>query len=260
MLIPHEHGAYGQLGFPVAAVMATGRPSVASALLVIACAAAFVAYEPLLVLLGQRGVRARREWAAEAKRTLAGSAGVAVLAGIAGAWLLRPELRWTLGVPAICGAAAVALVLARVHKTTPGELLVAVALSSCAWPVGVAAGLHPAPAAACAAVFAAGFCSATLAVRSTIALQRREPASVSRAAAIIVAIASPVAVGILARLSGLDARLWIAAAPLSLLALVLAARPPSARHLRRVGWALIAASAGAAVILALLLRGGGASA
>ena len=53
---------------------------------------------------------------------------------------------------------------------------------------------------------------------------------------------------------GQEARLSIATAPLSLLAVALAARPPSARHLRRVGWALIAASAAATVILAILLR------
>ncbi len=254
MLIPHEHGAYGQLAFPVAAVLATGHINTSAALLVVACAAAFLAYEPLLVLLGQRGVRARREWAAEARRTLTGAVLVAVAAGAAGAMLLPSHVRWTLMVPAAFGGAAIALVLFRVHKTTPGELLVAIALSSCALPVGVAAGLHAPAAAIAGLVFAAGFCAATLAVRATIALQRREPASISRAAAVAAALASPAAVAILARLFALDARLWIATMPLSLLALTLAARPPSARHLRRVGWGLIAASAAATVILAVLLR------
>ncbi len=255
MLIPHEHGAYGQLGFPVAAVLAAGNVDTSAVLLIVACAAAFVAYEPLLVLLGQRGVRARREWAGEARRTLAWSVIVAVVTGTAGAWLLPPDERWTLGLPAVFGAAAVALVVLRVHKTTPGEILVASALSSCAMPVGVAAGLVPVAAAACALVFATGFCAATLAVRSAIALQRREAASASRLAAIVVALASPVAVEMFVRLFALDARLWLATTPLSLLALVLAARPPSARHLRRVGWALVAAGAAATVIVAVLLRG-----
>lgn len=255
MLIPHEHGAYGQLGFPVAAVLVTGSVNTGAALLTLASAAAFVAYEPLLVLLGQRGVRARRESGGEAKSTLGWSLAVAVAAGAGGAWLLPAQARWTLGVPAVFGAVAVALVVTRVHKSTPGELLVAITLSSCALPVGLAAGLEPSAAVACAAVFAAGFCAATLAVRSTIALQRREPAAISRAAAILVAIASPPAAGLFAAAAGLDGRLWIATAPLSLLTLVLSARPPSARHLRRVGWALIAASAAATVLLAALLRG-----
>ena len=255
MLVPHEHGAYGQLGFPLAAMLVIGQLNAGSALLIVACAAAFVAYEPLLVLLGQRGVRARREWAAEARRTLGWSVLIVLAAGVGGAALLPSASRWTLLVPAAFGAAAVALVLLRVHKTTLGELLVAVALSSCALPVGVAAGLRPTPAALAAFVFAAGFCAATLAVRSTIALQRREPSSASRTAAAAVAIASPVAVGMLARASALEPWLWIAALPLSLLALVLATSPPSARHLRRVGWALIGASAAATVTLAILLRG-----
>lgn len=254
MLLPHEHGAYGQLGFPLAAMLVVGQVNAPAALLIVACAAAFVAYEPLLVLLGQRGVRARREWAPEARRTLGWAVVIAAGAGVAGAALLPSVLRWTLLVPAVLGAAAVALILRRAHKTTAGELLVATALSSCALPVGVAAGLHWAAAIVAAVVFAAGFCAATLAVKATIALQRREAAAAARAGAVVGALASPAAVAMLAAAVGQEARLSIATAPLSVLAVALAARPPSARHLRRVGWALIAASAAATVILAILLR------
>ncbi len=254
MLLPREHGAYGQLGFPLAAVLAGGNVNAGSALLAAACVAAFAAYEPLLVLLGQRGGRALREWTPEARRTLGWSVLVAVAAAAGGAALLPPGTRWTLVPPALLGAAAAALIFLRVHKTAAGELLVATALSSCALPAGAAAGLRPAQAALVAAVFAAGFCAATLAVRATIARQRREPASVARAAAVAVALAAPPGIGILARVAALDARFWIAAAPISLLTLVLASRPPSARHLRRVGWGLVAASAAATIVLIVLLR------
>jgi hypothetical protein len=254
-MIPHEHGAYGQLGFPLAAVLAAGHPGAAAALLVLAFAAAFVTYEPLLVLLGQRGARARREHSEEAKRTLAWSAAIAVGAGSAGAWLLQSGARWTLAVPAVLGAVSLALVAGRIHKTTTGEMFLAVGLSCCAVPVGVAAGLRPSAAVLCAVVFASGFSAATLAVRSAIARQRREPAAGFRIWAVALALASLAAVELMSRTYRLHPALWTAAIPLSVLTAALAVRPPSARHLRRVGWTLVGASAAATVLLAVFLRG-----
>ena len=254
-MIPHEHGAYGQLGFPLAAVLASGRPGAAAALLALACAAAFVTYEPLLVLLGQRGIRARREHSEEAKRTLAWAAAIAFGAGAAGAWLLAPHDRWALAVPAVLGAVSLALVAGRIHKTTAGEMFLAVALSCCAVPVGVAAGLRPSAAILCAVLFASGFSAATLAVRSAIARQRREPAAGFRLWAVGLALVSPAAVGLLSRKYGPDAAAWTAAVPLSVLTAALAVRPPSARHLRTVGWTLVGASAAATILLVAFLRG-----
>jgi hypothetical protein len=253
LLIPHEHGAYGQLGFPLAAALLAGSPGAAAGLLALACVAAFVAYEPALVLLGQRGARAWREMKTDAVRTLAATIAVAALAGIAGAWLMRPADRWTVLIPGVGALCSMALVGGRVHKTAGGELLVAVTLSACAVPVGVAAGLTPVVAAACAGIFAAGFCAATLAVRATIALQRREPASGSRAAAIAAALICP---ALFAWWNGttLHPLLWTGAIPLSLLAIVVAVAPPSARHLRRIGWGLVAASAAETLVLVALVR------
>jgi hypothetical protein len=53
---------------------------------------------------------------------------------------------------------------------------------------------------------------------------------------------------------GLHPLLWISTLPLSTLAAVFAATPPSARRLRTVGWALIAAAGAATAALVILNR------
>jgi len=58
---PKEHGAYGQLVFPLATAFAIAGATAPALLTAIAVTAAFLAHEPLIVLLGRRGVRARRD-------------------------------------------------------------------------------------------------------------------------------------------------------------------------------------------------------
>src|SRR5205823_6340503 len=70
-LLPKEHGAYGQLLFPLITAMAVGRPGVAAWSFAAAAVCAFLAHEPLLLLLGQRGPCARRERQDDAVRWFA---------------------------------------------------------------------------------------------------------------------------------------------------------------------------------------------
>ena len=256
-LVPREHGAYGQLGFPLAAALASGRPGVAAACLVVAFVAAFVAHEPVLVLIGDRGPRAKRESYRDGLATMAVAGTIAILAGIVGISRLPPSQRWTVAVPAAFALAAVPMIAQRRQKTTTGELHVALTLASCALPAGVAAGVTQQKAAACWFVLTLGFWAATLAVRGTIAKQRREASAGLRAAAAIVAIAAPFATIAMTASFGLHPWLWTAALPLSLLALGAAAVAPSPRHLREIGWTLIGASALAALLLAVLNRSAG---
>jgi hypothetical protein len=99
-----------------------------------------------------------------------------------------------------------------------------------------------------------GYWAATVVVRGTIARQRRESHQTLRLSGALLALAAAPIVFILARVLGLGSGVWIATLPLSLLSLALAVAPPHARHLRRVGWAFIGASAVATALLALLVR------
>ncbi|MDE3154816.1 MAG: YwiC-like family protein, partial [Acidobacteriota bacterium] len=92
-MLPREHGAYGQLLFPLVTALALGRPGAAALALAAAAIAAFLAHEPLLVLLGQRGTRAARERGPEARHWFTGLAAMAAIAGAAGVRLAPQAAR-----------------------------------------------------------------------------------------------------------------------------------------------------------------------
>jgi len=253
VLIPREHGAYGQLAFPMLAALAAGHPSMAGVTLAAGFIAAFLAHEPLLVLGGLRGPRARREQGRAAVRDGAWMS-AAALSGIAAGAALTTAPAWTLWLPVALGAGVPILVLRHLEKTTAGEMFVALTLSACAVPIAAAAGVAVAAAVAIWLVMTIGYWAATAAVRGTIARQRREPHAMLRAGGGVLALAGPVAAFLLGRGAGVHPSLWVATLPLSALSLGLAIAPPPARHLRTIGWGLIAASAAAAVLLAVISR------
>lgn len=53
-LFPKEHGAYGQITFPLIAAFAVAGASLSGVLVATAVIAGFLAHEPGLVILGQR--------------------------------------------------------------------------------------------------------------------------------------------------------------------------------------------------------------
>jgi hypothetical protein len=254
MLIPREHGVYGQLGFPIATALGAGHVSLSALALTSGFVAAFLAHESLLVLLGARGTRARREQKSAAIRDgtcLAIAAVVGISVGVA----LNPSVHpGALAVPAVCAAIVVALALGHFEKTTFGEMFVALTCASCAVPVGMAAGLPTRSAVAIWAAMTLGYWAATAAVRGTIAVHRREPQAAIRVSGVLLALAGAPLLFIASQGLALRATIWIATVPLSLLSLAVLIAPPHARHLRRVGWALIAASTVASVLLIILLR------
>lgn len=253
-LVPREHGAYGQLAFPLVAALGLATPEPAALLLVVAFFAAFIAHEPLLVLLGQRGPRARRELQDDAVKTLVWS-GATAIADAAIALVFMPAMyRWTVFVPAAFALAAIPMIVQKQQKTATGEMHVALTLASCALPVGVASGATPQESAACWFVFTLGFWAATLAVRATIALQRRERAAWLRIGALAIALASPFIVVLMSRRFGLNPLLWLSSLPLGVAAVSLALVPPSARRLRTVGWLLVGGGAIAAILLIAISR------
>ena len=249
-LLPHEHGAYGQIVLPLIAGLALGRPGPAATLLSLAAFSGFLAYEPLLVAAGHRGVRSREGDASRARRWAASLLALAAAFGTAGFALAPAAARWAaLVCPLLAGVVAV-LVWRDAERTAVGEMVVATALSSTGYPVALAAGAPLGVAAAAWIAWILAFASATLAVQAVLA--RRNPSSgvawgPATAIAAILAFASSAA----ARTS-LPWAVPAAVAPVALAALgiVLLRVPP--RQLRRVGWAVLSASL---VSLAVLVGG-----
>lgn len=237
-LRPREHGAWAQLGATQLTAMAAGGAACAASWCwTIAVAAAFVAHEPMLVLFGQRGARARRQLGAAAARRLALLGVVAALGLAASAALGGRSLIVAALVPLALGVAAVALAWRGLEKTLVGEVLVGLALAAAAMPPLVAAGWSERAVTASVA-WAVALTIATVAVRAVVAQQRASRVVAGRWAAGALAAAA-LAGGALAACLGIAP--WAAAlapAPVAGAGLVLAVRPPPARSLRRVGWSL----------------------
>ena len=251
-MLPREHGAYGQLLFPLVTAVAMGRPSVPAAALVATATAVFLTHEPLLVLSGARGLRAQREDGSRAWRWLLGMLSFALLAGVLTWWTMPAVSRWTLAVPIAGGMVAASWSLRGRERTTAGELAAGIALSLAAFPVGVAAGLSLPVAAGCVAAFITGTVTATVSVRALIGRVRGSAAGGAVPGLAAVAGLAIVLVSLNALLAseGLIHRggFW-GALPVTLVAVALGVIAPAPKFLRQVGWSLVAATAVTSVVL-----------
>jgi hypothetical protein len=252
-LLPHEHGAYGQLALPLATALAVARPTPIALGFTAAFVAAFLAHEPALVVAGLRGTRARREDGPRALGRLA-LAGLFVLV-FGGAAFARSSSagRAALAVPIALAAVLAAFIAAKQERSTWGEITAAAALSATALPVAIAAGSPVAFAFAEWVVWALGLAVVTVAVRGVIAQARRQlQGSLLRRALPAIALAGAASGLAFARVLPPGAPL--AVAPLCAAAVGLCAFPPPMKQMRRVGWSLVAASVLTAAILVVLLR------
>ena len=245
---PREHGAYGQLLFPLAVAHLTARPTIAGGLFTVAAMAAFVGHEPWLVLLGRRGARAEREFGSRARLVLALCLVIGVTTAGIGLAFASPAARQGAVLPALAALIAGIVVRLDAERTLGGELVVAAALPALAVPVALAGDVQPARAFATWAVWMLGSTAAVGAVRALIS-HLKEPIGVLRrslAPLVVLGMA-----GMASALHLLDAKAVVALVPVVEVAAATAVLAPHPRHLRSVGWALVAANAITAVLLCL---------
>jgi len=253
-LLPREHGAWGQLATPLVTGLALGRPSASALLLVLGVVLAFLAHEPLLVVLGHRGRRVRDAAGDRALRRLAALGLAAAAAGGLALLLAPPVARLAALAPAALAAPVIPLAAARLEKTTPGELLVASALSACAAPVALAGGAPAAWGWGAAAAWFLSFAAATLPVRATLLWARTRGARETRPLA--AAGAAAIGAGALA-LAGAGLLPWPAALgvlPTALAATVVALLRLPPQRFTAVGWSLVGASVVALAVMVVGFR------
>jgi len=241
-LWPREHGAYAQLAAPLAMALAAHTPSVAAGLLAIAASAAFLANEPLLVVLGHRGRRMQQADGHRALRRAALLGAVAIIAGVAGYVLGNESVRIACAIAGAFGTAVIWLARTRRQHSFIGELLACIALPAAAVPAATASGDTLCAALVVSAAWSAGFGCSVVAVRRVIARRRRSATRVDRIIALALALAW---LGILA-LAPHDAAL--VAAPLVLGSLLVAIWAPPATRLRAIGIGFACAAAAAACL------------
>jgi hypothetical protein len=252
-LLPKEHGAYGQLAFPLVTAFAVAGPSPAGVLLSAAAVAGFLAHEPAAVMLGHRGLRARRELSSAAVGWLIVCLVAGCVAAMIAAIVIARDVRWSLAVPAIPALVLSGAMMAGREKSWYGETAAACAFAGLAAPVALAAGAPVAVAAGVAIPFAVLFTTTTLAVRVVILRVRgggdpHAVAATRRAAFTLVGLAS-VSIAALTATGHLAPAVLLASAPGVATAVVVARRPPSPARLRTLGWSLVAVSTLTALIV-----------
>ena len=259
-MIPREHGAYAELLFPIVTVFLGGLKTTSTWLLAIGAIDAFLANDPLLILVGQRGRRKKREQDDRAKRALLIFTVVGRGAGISGLALAPRVAQLAVVLPLLLGGTLIMLAIQGLERSMFGEALAAAALSSIAVPLGLSARLSLTAALAVALIWAATALLGTSVVRLTVARtkaktpQELRTVGLTRAGLILVSLAVT-AVGVAAPF-GSRAGFWVlaAAVPVAVTVLVMAALQPTARRLRLLGWSLVAANLLSLIAVVTTLR------
>ena len=251
--LPKEHGAYGQVAFPLVTAFGVAGASTGGLLVSVAVIAGFLAHEPAAIVLGLRGPRAKRELGASAIRWLSGSLVIGIAAALAGIVDLDPAARRALAIPAIPAALLILAMIRGREKSWYGETAAALTFAGVSVPVTMAAGASINVALAVAIPFALLFTATTLAVRVVILRVRgggdaRATAATRRATLVVSAVAT-VAIGAVTVAGWLPSSVLMASAPGLVTAAIVAARPPAPARLRSLGWTLVAISALTAVIV-----------
>lgn len=239
--LPREHGAYGQLGFPLLSAWLAGHADGKAAALTIIFLAGFWLHEPWLLWLGRRGSRARQQAGA---RTgwLIGALSAVALGGWVWIWFgSNAGLRMAMCLPAGLGLAVLGLAMRGYERRLWGEVLATAALVSCSMPVALAAGVPPGPALLMSLLWTCVLVSAVFAVRGLISrakYQDPKPAMMS----LLLPCGAGLA-GLLATRHGMaDGPFMLPLLPICILNLFLFIYPVSPRHLRKLGWAYVGVS------------------
>lgn len=236
-LWPREHGAYAQLLAPIVSALLVWTPTVPAVLFAAAAIFAFLANEPLLVVLGHRGPRVAESTGPRARIALGLLAPIAAIAGGIGL-ALAPHTLISAAIAAAPTAFLIVLAVRRAQHSLAGELLASVALPAAALPVAVASGGPLRAALELWGAWAVGYAASVVAVHRVMA-RNKHPATWTDIAVGVVLVAA-IAVCVVVH--------WYVALPLVAAAVVLVIWAPPARHLRAIGIALVVASVASIVI------------
>lgn len=250
-LAPKEHGAYGQISMPLLSALCAHTPNWASLLLTIGAFSVFFAHEPLLILIGHRGNKAKRELSTRARKRLLLLGFIAIATSAPGFWLAPQEARLAMLAPALGMLGLIPFIYTKQEKSLMGESLAAAALSFTAFPVALASKLTLPSALAICVSFSLAFAAATWAVRSVIQ-HHKTPTSWS-------ARSWPIGLYTAGLILGPALRLlpWFSlycALPMLLFSLALVLRPPAPTSLRTVGFRLVFCSVLQSLFLILEIR------
>ena len=240
-LRPKEHGAYAILGIPVVSALIAGGLTLSGFCVAIAAVAGFLAHEPLLVAWGHRGRRAQRS-TPTAKLRLVVLLLIALVAGCTALISGSESVRWSLIACLVIASIVFAVAMAGRHRTLGAQLLGVVGLSLPCVPILIAGGISVSGAMMVWAAWLLGFSATTIAVRSVIAAQKREPRWAHTT--ILCVISLLIGAGAVLRIY------WpLVTLPMIVPSWYLLIAPPPAKYLKRVGWTLVICTIATAALM-----------
>jgi hypothetical protein len=252
-MLPREHGAYAQLGFPLLTGLIYGGSHPGALGFMGAAIALFLAHEPMSIIMGMRGIRIRDALTRAARKRLWLLAGAtAVSLGVAA--LTAPGRAWqaTLA-PAVPGLALIPLFLAGRVKSLGGELVASAAFSASLLPMALSGATGWGAAVVAASVWYGASFPAILSVHAVKALNKGRPRGPwLRWATLASAVAVAGAAVLAATAWPADGRAALAVLPPALAVMGVAVVRPHPRHLKRIGWAMVTANTLALVALLVL--------
>ena len=251
--LPREHGAWAQIAIAsgAAVMLAHAHPMGFWAWLV-ALWLAFIAHEALLLVLGQRGVKARQSQGRRAWMWMATLLGLAAWMGWLGWENAGPGTRWATALPMGLALLLIPGTIRGEEKTLAGELLAALALGGAALPLVLRAGMAWTLAWHLAGGLMLAFALATLLVRRFLATMRKRPEPITAVGAVVLmGLSAVLGMGLM-----MDGKILagISLLPLPLLGLRLLAAPWPPHRLKQLGWMLAFGNIATALLLVAALR------
>lgn len=249
-LHPKEHGAYAIVGIPLLVALAIGGLNPVAVLTAVATIAGFIANEPLMILRGRRGERARVA-TPSAFLVLNLLLLTVVVCGGCAFWLGDQSIRAALLATLVFAAAGFALSAFGWQRTLTAQLTGIVGLTLPSAIVLLAGGIEIASVVQFTMAWIVGRIATTIAVRSVVALQKASTHHhVPVINDILLLLASIATVGG----ASIGVHEFLLVTPLIASAVYLRLQPPAIRHMRRIGFALLAANIVTAILIICVAR------
>ncbi|TWU33931.1 YwiC-like family protein [Novipirellula artificiosorum] len=234
---PKEHGAYAILIIPILTSLAAGGVSWVGVCVAAASVAGFLAHEPLLVMIGHRGPRAKRS-ATTATRYLVALTTICLASGVAAMLFGNVAVRVALIGCGILATLSFGIAFAGKHRTALGQTAGVIGLSAPCVPILLAAGIGTGDALKTWVVWLLGFAATTLAVRSVLAYQKHKNRILHWSGLTTISVFP-----LLIVVWWIEATDWILPViPMILASWYLMIQPPPAKRLKQIGWSLVAAT------------------
>lgn len=254
-LLPREHGAYAQALFPLLTALALGSGGAAQFYWAAATIAVFVAHEPLLILAGQRGRRSHADLAERAQKLAGILLAAALIAGILGWWYAPPSARLAVALPLSLAIVLLPFIFQHREKTLPGELLASLTFSTMLIPVALAGSVTLRAALIAGAVWSTIFLLGTITVRAVIAnLKKATHGRWPVYTSIGLSLAAIVVSFLVFLTDAVPALAAAAVLPAAFITFACSLMGVHPRHLRTLGWSLVASNVIALAALVMALR------